>query len=600
MEKYKVLGVLPDHSPSFWSFSKSLRIIGKGAGVPPTGLATVMAILPEERFEPLPIVDMRFQSLTPERVKESDLVLISAMGVHTASHKGVVEIAHKYGKPVGIGGPLSETQELISGADYIIAGEAEFTLPPFLDDFLNGKPQKIYTEESVRGRTNLKLNSEGKPLLHGQTPIPRFDLLDLGNYELPAVQYGRGCPHHCEFCQVTELNGRQIRTKTPLQFIAELDVLYNEGHRGGIFIVDDNIIGNPRATEELILELIVWQRQKNYPFSFGSQAGVQLAWDKNRHLLEGLVEAGMDSIFLGLESEDPEILKRMRKGHNLRMPQLDVVRTIQNAGMEVAAGFIVGNDGEKPEVFEDLYRFIQKAGIPTAMPGLLSIIPGTKLHTRLEREGRLRPINTSGSHTHNYQLYFEPRLADGFTEQDLIKGYKQLLRDLFAPESYYARCRVAQREIPKTSPSGKSIPEKSAILTKLARHQLFTNGRIATARYLAETIAFHPTKIIRAITDAVKFQHFESITNQSLRADDYILQVDQWYTAFVQRAGEISAQYQDNVGKAKQLISRESRRLLNKAEKSYRKLNIGFRTAAAARLIDLRNELQKYKVPITS
>ena len=369
MRKIRTLPVYPEFPETFWGYKKSLEYIGKKAVMPPTGLATVMAMLQEERFDVQKIADLNTGNLTDEQIKNSDIIFTSTMIVQEDSHDEVVDRAHFFGKKVVAGGPFVTTYPYRTAADYVVTGEAEVTLQPFLEDLLNGTTQRVWTEKGVAGRGLVQLTKRGKVEIT-DTPLPRWDLLNLEDYSCAAIQYSRGCPFDCDFCDITKLFGKESRTKTPEQMINELNALYDSGHRGSLFIVDDNFIGNRNHVKQLLPAIAKWQRERNYPFSLFTEASMNLAWENNEDILQGMNEAGFDFVFLGIESVDNEVLKLMHKGQNTKMSQLEAVRKIQKSGLEVSGGFIIGSDGEKPNVFENLFNFIQEAGIPGSMPGL--------------------------------------------------------------------------------------------------------------------------------------------------------------------------------------------------------------------------------------
>ena len=386
MRKIVVLPVFPEFPFTFWSFKKSVEYVGKKAVMPPTGLATVLAMLPEEKFDIGRVVDMNIESLTDEQIKCSDLIFTSTMIIQEEAHNEVVDRAHYFGKKVVAGGPFVTTYPEKTTADYIVSGEAEVTLRPFLEDLLNGAEKGVWTEKNVLGRGFVQLTKGGKVVLI-DTPIPRWDLVDLNSYASAAIQFSRGCPFNCDFCDITKLFGRESRTKTPEQMILELDALYEAGHDGSVFFVDDNFIGNREAVRRLLPFLKNWQERNKYPFSFFTEASLNLAWDSNLDILQGMNEAGFDSVFVGIESVDNDVLKKMHKEQNTKMSLLDAVRRIHGAGLSASGGLIAGSDGEKPDVFDRLFNIIQEAGIPEAMPGLLTAVRGTDLYKRLDSEG---------------------------------------------------------------------------------------------------------------------------------------------------------------------------------------------------------------------
>lgn len=518
-ETINALGVYPKFPRSFWSYEKALRIVGKKAPMAPTGLATVMAMLPE-RFNPMPIADMNTQKLTPEQIKKSDVVMTSSMIAQQDSHAEVVEMAHYYNKPVISGGPLPTLYpEKMIGVDYIVAGEAEITLKPFLEDLLAGSAKRIYNEENCRDRTETILNKEGKPLLGG-TPIPRWDLINPKDYFTYGVQYSRGCPNHCEFCDIPGLNGHLTRTKSPEQMIAEFEAIYKTGFRGDLFIVDDNFIGNKKNAMQFLPELIKWQKKYGHPFTWNTEAGINLAWDSNKELREKMVESGCNHVFVGIESPDPEVIQKMNKGLiNLKMDPEKAVGVIYDSGMSVTSGFIIGSDGEKKSIFKNMYDFIQKTGITNPMVGLLTVGKGTPLYDRLDQEGRLKKNSIiSGTNTHNYSLDHEPK--GEMTEGEIISGYRGLLDRLYLNESsYYDRCKktlssIKQRESRRLKLTKDNLATMVRFTKYLAPKWLGGGGGATkeSIKYLAYASLKHPKKFTQAATHVVNHRDFKELT----------------------------------------------------------------------------------------
>lgn len=517
MKKIKILPVFPKFPSTFWSYQKALEYVRKKAVMPPTGLATVLAMLPEDNFYSHRIIDLNIEPLKEEYLKNTDIVFTSSMVVQEDSHNEIIEMAHFYGKKVVAGGPFPTSYfERNKNADYIISGEAEITLMPFLEDLLKGNPKKLYTEKEVikAGRCYAKLTKTGKPDIT-KTPVPRWDLLDLGKYHTQGIQYSRGCPHNCEFCDITALFGRNPRTKTPEQMILELNSLYDTGYRGSVFIVDDNFIGNRKNVKEFLPEIISWQQEKDYPFSFFTEATTSLAWDENKGILEKMVKAGFNQVFIGIESIDPEVLEKTKKKQNIKMPALKSVKRIQEAGLEVTGGFIVGLDDEKPEVCDQLYDFIQTSGIVVAMPGLLTVLNNTDLYCRLKKEGRLKG-ESKGNNTHNLSFNFKTLLDEGF----LIKEYKNLLRKLNIPKNYYDRCRVLQKNLGPSRLTNRKNLEGILAFGKSLKNLTFAKGGWEYIKYLTETLVKNPEYFSEAVTQAIKWHHFNTITKVTLDEDD--------------------------------------------------------------------------------
>lgn len=513
----KVLMVYPRFPPSFWSFSGALEMTGRRAVMAPTGLATIAAMLPAEYFEVMPIIDLNVEPLSDQRLQEADLVLFSAMIVQQDSLRELIARAHHFGKKAVVGGPFatSYTEEVLAmGADHLVLGEAELTLAPFVTDLVAGRAERVYNEHSVQSRITLQLTREQKPLITG-TPVPRWDLLRLGSYNSMPVQFSRGCPFDCDFCDIIVLNGHLSRAKTPPQMLAELEALYLAGWRGSVFIVDDNFIGNKTEVRRLLPALIEWQREKGYPFSLFTEASVDLGNHNHYDILTMMVEAGFTDVFMGIESPDEDALRLMNKGQN-RGDLAGKVRTVQEAGLEVLGGFIIGSDGDKPTLFENTIRFIQDTGVVIAMAGLLTALRHTKLWKRLQKEGRLVGEST-GNNTHHFGFNFVPKLE----EQFLIEGYIQLLQKLYSSRAYYDRCRAlrARRGVYRRA---KRL-DRSGITAamRIFWHNLVRRPDKEFFRYLWETLRQSPDELPEAITQAVKLYHFRLITEATVNAYRY-------------------------------------------------------------------------------
>ncbi len=595
MQRVKVLPVYPKFPETFWGYRISLGMIRKKAVMPPTGLATVLSMLPQDRFTPLKIIDLNVEPLKDEDIRNSDIVFTSTMVVQEDSHNEVIDRAHFYGKKVVAGGPFPTSYYgRNKGADHIIGGEAEITLPPFLEDLLNGTAKRVYTERDVirEGRNVSRLTRTGKPDITA-TPLPRWDLVDLDRYFSISLQYSRGCPFDCEFCDITKLYGREPRTKSPQQMISEFEAVYKLGHSGEIFIVDDNFIGNRRNLKEFLPALARWQQDRGFPFVIATETSIDLAEDGNRMILDGMVKAGFNQTFIGIESVDMDVLTKMNKKKNTQTPLMEAVRKIQRAGLEVTGGFIIGSDGEKPDVFESLFNFIQEAGIVIAMPGLLTVPKGTKLYKRLEAEGRLTG-EPNGSNTHRFAFDFKTELDEEF----LIKGYKELIKKLYAPRNYYDRTRTLQYNIGEHRKRRRYNLEGFRILGRSLRKQFLARGGWEYFKYLVETAVKKPGYFPEAVTKAVKLAHFQDLTKATIEADDYIPETEKLYEQFIEKAGDLSRRHKHNRAKIYRSISKTGRKIVSKAERKYGRLHQGTRDGAEKALDrlkeNIRREVEKY------
>lgn len=412
-----ILLVYPMYPDTFWSFKHALKFVSKKACFPPLGLLTIASMLPMDWNRKL--VDMNTENLREKDILWADYVFISAMSIQSESVHEVIDRCEDADVKIVAGGPLfTSSYEKYKNVDHLILNEAEITLPQFLHDLSNGSPKHIYTTENWADITT--------------TPLPQWDLVTLKNYSSMNLQYSRGCPYDCDFCDITVLYGRVPRTKTRAQVLAELDALYNTGWRGPVFFVDDNFIGNKTKLKREILPAILdWNRSRNYPFYFNTEASINLADDED--LMRLMTLSGFDSVFIGIESPNKESLIECNKTQNSSRDLIESVKKIQSGGLEVQGGFIVGFDHDHPKIFEELTNFIQESGIVTAMVGILNAPKGTKLQKRLSLEGRLLKDFT-GNNT-DFTINFIPQM----NRKVLMDGYKKMVRTLYSPKYFYER-----------------------------------------------------------------------------------------------------------------------------------------------------------------
>jgi len=420
----KILLVYPQYPDTFWSFTHALRIIAKKAAFPPLGLLTVAAMLPREWEKKL--VDMNVTALNDDDLKWADYVFISAMVVQRESVKEVIARCQKSNTRVVAGGPLFTIgYEEFDGVDHFVLNEAEITLQPFLADLEKGCAKPVYTS--------------GKRPDISQTPIPLWSLINMKKYSSMNAQYSRGCPFNCEFCDIIILNGHRPRTKDKDQMLAELDALYRHGWRGGVFIVDDNFIGNKRKLKaETLPALIEWMKAKKNPFALSTEASVNLADDEE--LMQLMVKAGFNQVFVGIETPNEDSLVECNKLPNKNRDLVALVKKIQNHGLEVQGGFIVGFDSDPLSIFKSQISFIQRSGIVTAMVGLLNAPPGTRLYQRLKKENRL--LKSFSGDQMDCSLNFIPKM----NYETLINGYKNILDTIYSPKQYYERVKIFLKE----------------------------------------------------------------------------------------------------------------------------------------------------------
>ncbi|HPH98596.1 MAG TPA: B12-binding domain-containing radical SAM protein [Anaerolineaceae bacterium] len=418
-----ILLVYPEFPDTFWSFKHALQFVKKKASAPPLGLLTVAAMLPADWQ--LKLVDLNVTRLNPKDLNWADYVFLSAMIVQRDAAHEVIKRCKKAGVKVVAGGPLFTMEhEAFPEVDHFILNEAELTLPPFLADLEKGQAKRLYTSAEFAD-------------IH-QTPAPLWRLVDFKYYDSISIQFSRGCPFSCDFCNVTSLLGHKPRTKTPAQITAELDGLYALGWRSNVFFVDDNFIGNKKQIKtEVLPALIEWQRGKS-GLPFNTEASINLADDPE--LISLMTQAGFNTVFIGIETPNEASLAECSKNQNKGRDLVESIKVLQRAGLQVQGGFIVGFDSDTPSIFQQQIDFIQKSGIVTAMVGLLQAPAGTRLYARMQKEGRLVK-EMSGDN------------ADGSTNiipkmglESLREGYRKILAQIYAPKLYYDRVRTFLRE----------------------------------------------------------------------------------------------------------------------------------------------------------
>ena len=484
-----VLLIYPEFPDTFWSFKHALKFIRKRASSPPLGLLTVAAMLPPDWS--LRLVDVNVTRLTEMDLAWADYAFVSGMTVQRESARQLIAQCKSAGVKVVAGGPLfvSEHEQFLE-VDHFVLNEAELTLPHFLADLTRGRAKRLYTAAEF---ADIR-----------QTPVPRWDLVDTSRYVMMSIQYSRGCPYNCDFCNVTALFGHRPRIKSAEQIIAELDGLYQLGWRGKVFFVDDNLIGNKKGLKtELLPALIEWQKTKK-GMPFHTEASINLADDEQ--LMTLMVEAGFDTVFIGIETPDEDSLMECSKNQNRNRNLVADVRRIQRAGLQVQGGFIVGFDTDTPTIFQRQIDFIQKSGIVTAMVGLLQAPPGTALYERMKQEGRLLDL-LSGDN------------VDGTTNiipimnlDTLRDGYKNILRHIYSPGPYYQRVKTFLREY--QTPKVRAPFEFEyvwAFFRSVIRLGVIGQERLHYWKLLFWTLFRRPRLFPLAVTLAIYGHHFRKV-----------------------------------------------------------------------------------------
>ena len=484
-----ILLIYPKFPDTFWSFSYALRFIGKKSAFPPLGLITVAALLPEQ-FQTR-LIDLNVDALGDDDLAWADMAFISAMAVQRKSAVYVVDRCKAKGLKIVAGGPLFTAQPYDFGqVDHLVLDEAEETLPAFLADLKNGCPKQLYRAKEY-------------PDIR-RSPVPLWGLIDTRRYASLNIQYSRGCPFNCEFCNITALLGRTPRTKTPQQVVAELDAIYQAGWRGNIFFVDDNFIGNKRCLKEHLLPALIKWRKDKKGCVFFTEASINLADDPE--LMDMMAEAGFDSVFIGIETPDANSLTECCKTHNTNRDLLGDVRKIHRSGLQVMGGFIVGFDSDPPSIFQRQIDFIQQSGIVTAMVGMLQAPPGTRLFERLARDHRVSD-EFSGDNVDG-----RTNIIPAMGLDNLIDGYRDIMQYIYAPRNYYQRVRRILKEL--KNPVATTPADWQRILAFWRaglRLGILGKERFQYWRLLAWTLARRPRLLSLAVTLSIYGYHYRRV-----------------------------------------------------------------------------------------
>ena len=489
--------IYPKHPPTYWGNDYSLDILGIRAAFPPLGLLTVAAMFPS-KYD-LRVVDLNVNSLEDSDLEWADLAFTSSMIVQRPSLDQIIRRCNLAHIPVIAGGPHPTTfYEEMEGVTHFVLDEVEETFPTFLQDLENGTAKQIY-------------RAPRKPDIT-LTPLPRFDLINMSDYYSMSLQFSRGCPFDCEFCDITKLYGRVSRTKSPEQMVAEFDHLFELGWRGPLFLVDDNFIGNKREVTRLLPVIAEWQQERGHPYSLSTEASVNLV--RMNDLMDVMITAGFDTVFLGIETPNPKALKKMKKPQNINMRDdnylFKSVRKIQQKGMQVQGGFILGLDEDDDSAFDAQIEFIQEAGIPIALVGLLTALKGTNLWTRLERENRLldRPIEINAT-----SLNFTPQMDP----ETLVEGYLRVIATVYDStlENYFDRCLTLLENLNPVPHLHKPASQHALYAGIMGVRRRLTSHQLpAFSRFIAKVSKSHPRLLPLAIRLAATGYHCEKFTRQ--------------------------------------------------------------------------------------
>ena len=570
--------VYPKFPPSYWSLKYALEFVKEKSVMPPLGLLTIAGMFPKHYN--LKVVDMNVEPLTDVHLEWADVALTSTMIVQKDSLYDVAERCNRASVPLIAGGPHPTSyydnikEETDAVIDHCLFGEVEEIFEEFLGDFESGCAKEIYREKRKPDITI--------------TPPPRYDLIDINSYGSMALQFSRGCPFNCEFCDITKLFGRVPRTKSNEQMLTEFELLYKLGWEGAMFVVDDNFIGNKRDAMRLLPAVKQWQEERQFPFSLYTEASVNLV--EIPEMLDAMSGAGFNMVFLGIESPNDEALLSTSKGQNTSKEEeagsylLRAVREIQSKGIEVTGGFIIGLDGDTE--FDSHINFIQEAGIPMATVGLLTALKETDLWHRLKQEDRLL-VESSGNHT-DMTLNFVPEMP----RDELIAEYRRVVSTLYDPtlKNYFARCLTLLEHMPHISREGDpiGIADLCAFARSLQR-QLFSRQGLAYARFLLKTLRNYPRMFPEAVRLAVKGYHFEKMTRHTIAVEDFRNLLALEMDTFKEKVSQFVQTPTTWIGE----IQNYSRHFFARMNKAYDSIHDDFRYAAHDTFADFQKSVFK-------
>jgi radical SAM superfamily enzyme YgiQ (UPF0313 family) len=487
----KILFIQPEFPDTYWSFKYALRFISKRVNNIPLGLITVAALLPEKWQKRL--VDLNIEDLKEKQIIWADYVFLTALSVQKNSVLEIIEQCKKTGTKIVAGGPLfSDEPDSFKDVDHLVLNEAEITLPLFLNDLENGRPRRKYETDLHADIT--------------RTPAPDYSLLNMKKYFTAGIQYTRGCPYDCEFCDITARLGRKVRSKSSGQIINELDKLLECGWKGNVFFVDDNFIGNRhKLKSELLPEMISWMNHHNHPFIFITEASINLSDDPE--LMQMMVQAGFSRVFVGIETPDEQSLAECNKTQNHNRNLIQCVQTIQKAGIEVSAGFIVGFDNDRQNIFQRQIDFIQKSGIITAMVGLLNAPSRSRLYRRLEEEGRILH-SFSGDNT-DYSINFIPAMS----REILMAGYQKIIHGIYSGKPYYERIKTFLRHYDPSFKAQTSVNwiRLLAFFKSILYIGILHKDRVYYWQLILWSIRNKPKSLPLAVTYSIFGYHFRKV-----------------------------------------------------------------------------------------
>ena len=496
----KILLIYPLYPDTFWSYKHALTLMSKKALLPPLGLLTVAAMLPDEWEKKL--IDLNVTDLTDEDILWADYVFISAMTVQRESVKEVINRCNKHNRKIVAGGPLFTTEyENFDGVSHFVLGEAEVTLSPFLSDLAQGCAKRIYASGERPDLSN--------------TPLPLWSLLNMKHYSSMNVQYSRGCPFDCDFCDIPSLYGHRPRVKNTQQVVNELEALYSHGWRSGVFFVDDNFIGNRKKLKsEMLPAMIEWAKKRKFPFNYMAESSIDLADDEE--LMQLMLEAGFNRAFIGIETPNEESLAECHKLQNKGRDLVASVRKMQSRGLEVQGGFIIGFDNDPVSIFKSQIDFIQESGIVTAMVGLLNALHGTRLYDRLKSENRL--LREPSGDNVDCSMNFIPKMK----YETLISGYKHVLDTIYSPKYFNDRIWMFYQEY---RPQRKQTPKLKFYYINWFIKSIWFLGIVGDSRryfwkLLISTLFRYPRFLLLSIRFSARGLHFRRIARKTAQVPD--------------------------------------------------------------------------------
>lgn len=593
----RILMIYPEFPPTYWGLQYAVKFVGAIASMPPLGLLTIAKLLPN--YCEVKLVDMNVSLLSKEDIRKADIVFISAMIAQKNSFKCVANTCKEFDKIVVAGGPYpSSCYQDMENVDSVVIGEAERVIAEIMRNLEEGCLEKLYKDSNFPPLT--------------ESPIPMYDLLpDINAYATMSVQYSRGCPYSCEFCDIIKMFGRKMRTKTVAQIIAEMEQLYKFGWRGSVFIVDDNFIGKKKTIKTEVLPAIArWQKEHGHPFDLFTETSIDVAEEE---LLKLLADAGFNMLFIGFETVSKESLEETGKNQNLDKGVANVaerylanVLKIQQAGIEVTGGFIVGFDNDPKNIFDQLTSFIQSSGIVLAMVGLLSALPGTKLYKRLKNAERLLG-DSSGNNTHDLCLNFKPL---NMSIEEIISGYKEVIAYIYNPKNYFQRCLMHLRNVRPHKTSTRRVRKNEILaLFKSLVIQSWSPYRWHYWKFLFHSLFIKPKMFPETIRLAIMGHHFFKITEEILAVDAFereAYNVKKTYWKMIEEAktwisgktSKIQTAYtslkkEDIEAKIVELQKFKTQ-LLKELKKRYYKIDVDFRHYVEDLLINIEKALNDY------